>query len=161
MAAVALAPYIVFGVWHWAAPPDAVARTGSTGYRGISRRRGATRVLGGIAFIAAMMGGLAAPLPQLLGVVSPLHIRDYRWADAAGLVLAVCGLAATMDAQLDMGDSWRVGVDTSETTKLVRTGTFKVVATRFSPRCRVHTRRGILATVSRCDRGVRDLPRGH
>jgi protein-S-isoprenylcysteine O-methyltransferase Ste14 len=128
MAAVALALYIVFGVlalggrcwmqWH---------RTGSTGYRGISRRLGVIGLLGGIAFIAAMMGGLAAPLLQLLGVVSPLHIRDYRWVNAAGLVLAVCGLAATMYAQLDMGDSWRVGVDTSETTKLVRTGTFKVV----------------------------------
>jgi protein-S-isoprenylcysteine O-methyltransferase Ste14 len=32
-----------------------------------------------------------------------------------------------MYAQLDMGDSWRVGVDPSETTTLVRTGAFKVV----------------------------------
>jgi protein-S-isoprenylcysteine O-methyltransferase Ste14 len=64
---------------------------------------------------------------QLLGVVSPLEILDNRWVNAAGFVLAVCGLAATMYAQLDMGDSWRVGVDTSETTTLVRTGTFKLV----------------------------------
>jgi protein-S-isoprenylcysteine O-methyltransferase Ste14 len=127
MAAVALALYIAFGVlalggrcWmQW-------RRTGSTGYRGISRRLGFVGLVGGIAFIVAMVGGLAAPLLQLLGVVSPLHILDHRWG-YAGVVLAVCGLAATMYAQLDMGDSWRVGVDTSETTTLVRTGVFKVV----------------------------------
>jgi protein-S-isoprenylcysteine O-methyltransferase Ste14 len=128
MAAFALALYIAFGVlalggrcWmQW-------RRTGSTGYRGISRRLGFVGLVGGIAFIVAMVGGLAAPLLQLLGVVSPLHILDYRWVNAAGLVFAVCGLAATTYAQLDMGDSWRVGVDTSETTTLVCTGTFKVV----------------------------------
>jgi len=46
---------------------------------------------------------------------------------AAGFALAVCGLAATLYAQLDMGESWRIGVDTSETTTLVRTGTFRLV----------------------------------
>jgi protein-S-isoprenylcysteine O-methyltransferase Ste14 len=128
MAAVALALYIAFGVlalggrcWmQW-------RRTGSTGYRGISRRLGFIGLAGGIAFIVAMVGGLAAPLLQLVGVVSPLEILDNRWVNAAGLVLAVCALAATMYAQLDMGDSWRVGVDPSETTTLVRTGAFKVV----------------------------------
>jgi protein-S-isoprenylcysteine O-methyltransferase Ste14 len=39
----------------------------------------------------------------------------------------VCGLAATLHAQLDMGESWRVGVDISETTTLVRTGSFRLV----------------------------------
>jgi protein-S-isoprenylcysteine O-methyltransferase Ste14 len=52
---------------------------------------------------------------------------DHRWVNGAGLVVAVCGLAATLYAQLDMGESWRVGVDTSETTTLVRTGTFRLV----------------------------------
>jgi protein-S-isoprenylcysteine O-methyltransferase Ste14 len=32
-----------------------------------------------------------------------------------------------MYAQLDMGDSWRVGVDTTETTTLVRSGAFGIV----------------------------------
>ncbi|MDT5332845.1 MAG: hypothetical protein QOF31_4142, partial [Mycobacterium sp.] len=68
MDAVALALYIAFGVlalggrcWmQW-------RRTGSTGYRGISRRLGFVGLVGGIAFIVAMVGGLAAPLLQLLG----------------------------------------------------------------------------------------------
>jgi protein-S-isoprenylcysteine O-methyltransferase Ste14 len=128
MAAVALGLYIVFGVlalgWRcwmqW-------RRTGSTGYRGISGRLGLLGLLGGIGFIVAMVGGLGAPVLQLLGVVSPVQVLDHRWVNAAGLALAVCGLTATVRAQLDMGESWRVGVDTRETTTLVRTGTFGLV----------------------------------
>jgi protein-S-isoprenylcysteine O-methyltransferase Ste14 len=60
-------------------------------------------------------------------VVSPLHSLDNEWDKAAGLALALCGLAATVYAQLEMGDSWRVGVDTSEMTTLVRTGTFRLI----------------------------------
>jgi protein-S-isoprenylcysteine O-methyltransferase Ste14 len=126
MAGAALALYIAFGLLalggrcfvQW-------RRTGSTGYRGINLRVGLLGVAGGIGFIFAMVGGLAAPLLQLLGVVSPLHILDHRWVNAAGFALAVCGLAATLYAQLDMGESWRVGIDTRETTALVRTGTFR------------------------------------
>jgi protein-S-isoprenylcysteine O-methyltransferase Ste14 len=128
MAAIALALYVAFGVlalgWRclmqW-------RRTGSTGYRGISRRLGLLGMVGGIGFIVAMVGGLTAPLLQLLGVVSALHVLDHRWINVTGFALAVCGLVATLCAQLDMGESWRVGVDTSETTTLVRSGTFGLV----------------------------------
>ena len=62
MAAIALTLYIAFGVlalggrlWmQW-------SRTGSTGYRGISRSLGILGLAGGISFIVAMVGGLAAP----------------------------------------------------------------------------------------------------
>jgi protein-S-isoprenylcysteine O-methyltransferase Ste14 len=128
MAAVAFALYVAFGVlalgWRcwmqW-------RRTGSTGYRGISRRLGLLGLVGGIGFIVAMVGGLAAPLLQLLGAVAPVQVLDHRWVNAAGFALAVCGLAATLRAQLDMGESWRVGGHISETTTLVRTGAFRLV----------------------------------
>src|SRR3984893_19476674 len=97
MAAVALVLYIVFGVlalglrwWmQW-------RRTGATGYRGISRRLGLVGLVGGIGFIVAMVGGLAAPLLQLLGAVAPLHTLDHRWVHAAVLALAGCARAATL-----------------------------------------------------------------
>jgi protein-S-isoprenylcysteine O-methyltransferase Ste14 len=128
MATVALALYIAFGLlalgWRcwmqW-------RRTGSTGFQRISHGVSLLGLIGGVGFIVAMMGGLVAPLLQLFGVVSPLHILDHRWVNVAGFALAVCGLAATLYTQLDMGDSWRIGVDTSETTTLVRTGTFRLV----------------------------------
>src|SRR6476646_4143660 len=43
---------------------------------------------------------------------------------AAGAAIAVLGIVATVYAQVDMGDSWRIGVDPSETTTLVRAGVF-------------------------------------
>ena len=46
------------------------------------------------------------------------------WIQTTGIVIAVIGIVATVYAQLDMGDSWRIGVDPSETTTLVRTGVF-------------------------------------
>ncbi len=42
-------------------------------------------------------------------------------------MFAVVGIAATVYAQIDMGDSWRIGVDDTETTTLVRSGVFGVV----------------------------------
>ena len=39
-------------------------------------------------------------------------------------MLAIAGIAATLYAQHDMGQSWRIGVDPSETTTLVRHGVF-------------------------------------
>jgi protein-S-isoprenylcysteine O-methyltransferase Ste14 len=128
MAAIALALYIAFGVLglggrcfvQW-------SRTGSTGYRGLSRRLGPLGLAAGIAFIVAMVGGLVAPLLQLLGLVTPLRFLNHAWIGATGVALAACGLAATLYAQLDMGESWRVGVDTSEETALVRAGVFGLV----------------------------------
>jgi protein-S-isoprenylcysteine O-methyltransferase Ste14 len=128
MAVIALTLYLAFGalalggrLWvQW-------KRTGSTGYRGISRHLGSLGLAGGIAFIVAMVGGLSAPLLQVLHVVSPLRFLDDGLLNRAGIALAACGLAATIYAQLDMGASWRVGIDTAEVTALVRTGTFRLV----------------------------------
>ena len=44
-----------------------------------------------------MVGGLAAPLLQLLGAVAPLHILDHQWVNAAGFALAVCGPVDLID----------------------------------------------------------------
>jgi protein-S-isoprenylcysteine O-methyltransferase Ste14 len=60
----------------------------------------------------------------LIGVLSPLAVLHATWIQLTGMVLAVVGIAATVYAQLDMGDSWRIGVDPSETTTLVRSDVF-------------------------------------
>lgn len=128
MAVIALTLYLAFGalalggrLWvQW-------SRTGSTGYRGISRRLGLLGLAGGISFIVAMVGGLAAPLLQVLRLVTPLRPLNHVWLHTAGGALAACGLVATIYTQLDMGDAWRVGIDTTESTPLIRTRTFGVV----------------------------------
>ena len=99
-------------------------RTGSTGFRGISGRPGSIEWLAGVGFIVSMAAAVFAPILQWVGVVTPLPALHLAWVQIAGIVLATMGIAATVYAQLDMGDSWRIGVDRSETTTLVRSGVF-------------------------------------
>jgi protein-S-isoprenylcysteine O-methyltransferase Ste14 len=128
MAIIALTLYLAFGALALGARLFVQWRlTGSTGYCGLSRRLGPLGLVGGISFIVAMVGGLAAPLLQVVRVVTPLRSLNHVWLNAAGLTLAAFGLVATIYAQLDMGESWRVGIDTTESTALVRTGTFGLV----------------------------------
>jgi protein-S-isoprenylcysteine O-methyltransferase Ste14 len=99
-------------------------RTGSTGFRGVSGRLGSTEWFAGVGFVVALVAAVAAPILQLVGVVSPISVLDAHWIQLVGIAVAVVGIAATVYAQVDMGDSWRIGVDPSETTTLVRTGVF-------------------------------------
>jgi protein-S-isoprenylcysteine O-methyltransferase Ste14 len=99
-------------------------RTGSTGFRGISGRPLSLEWFAGVGFIVAMGAAVFAPILQLTGIVAPLEPFDRPWLNVAGIVIAVLGIAATLYAQFDMGDSWRIGVDADETTTLVRSGVF-------------------------------------
>lgn len=99
-------------------------RTGSTGFHGISGRPGSVEWFAGLGFIVSMGVAVFAPILQLFGVVSPVSFLHAPWIQIAGTVIAAIGIATTVYAQLDMGDSWRIGVDKSETTTLVRTGVF-------------------------------------
>jgi protein-S-isoprenylcysteine O-methyltransferase Ste14 len=99
-------------------------RTGSSGFHGISGRLGSVEWFAGVGFIISMGVAVFAPILQLLGVVSPVGFLHAPWIQITGTAIAVIGIAATVYAQLDMGDSWRIGVNKSETTALVRTGVF-------------------------------------
>ncbi|WJR36685.1 isoprenylcysteine carboxylmethyltransferase family protein [Mycobacteroides immunogenum] len=98
--------------------------TGSTGFRGFHGRPGSLEWLAGVGFIAAILVALLAPILQLTGLATPLAALDNRPVQVAGIVLAAVGLVATIGAQQTMGESWRVGVDTQETTALVCAGVF-------------------------------------
>lgn len=124
-AAVALALRTVFGLlgFAWRAWLQH-RRTGSTGFRGISGRVGPVEWLAGVGFVIALVVAVVGPLLQLSGAITPLPGLQVEGIQIAGIALAVVGIALTVWAQLDMGDSWRVGVDASETSALVRTGMF-------------------------------------
>jgi protein-S-isoprenylcysteine O-methyltransferase Ste14 len=99
-------------------------RTGSTGFRGISGRIGSVEWVAGLGFVIALIVAVVGPLLQLSGVITPLPVLHVDWIQIAGIALAVLGIVLTVWAQLDMGDSWRVGVNDSEKTALVHTGMF-------------------------------------
>ncbi len=60
-------------------------------------------------------------------MLDPIGALDGPGAHALGLILFGLGLAATLYAQLTMGESWRVGVDESETDRPRHGGPFAVV----------------------------------
>lgn len=134
MATVALIAYAVylalaFGVRSWLQ----ARRTGSTGFRGINGSVGSAEWLAGVLFVVALVIGVAAPVLALLQAVEPIGALDRRPAHIAGIVLFVGGLAATLAAQVAMGESWRIGVDRSERTDLVTDGPFSIVRASGRP----------------------------
>jgi protein-S-isoprenylcysteine O-methyltransferase Ste14 len=99
-------------------------RTGSTGFKGISGPPGSLEWSAGVLFGVALAIGVLAPVLDVTDVLSPIDLLDGPVAHALGLALFGLGLAATLRAQLAMGESWRVGVDEGERTDLVTNGPF-------------------------------------
>ncbi|MBB3603184.1 protein-S-isoprenylcysteine O-methyltransferase Ste14 [Mycolicibacterium sp. BK556] len=125
MPAIALILFAVFATlgfgWRsW----EQRRRTGSTGFKGISGRPGSVEWLAGVGFVVALIGAVVAPVLQLTGVVAPLSVLVATWIQVTGIVVAALGIATMVWAQIDMGESWRIGVDEGETTTLVRSGLF-------------------------------------
>ncbi len=68
---------------------------------------------------------LVALLLALFGILSTPETR--RWAAVLGVGLLALGFGIVLIAQLDMGISWRVGVDPSEEVEFVQRGLFRIV----------------------------------
>lgn len=99
-------------------------RTGDSGFRGISGAPGSIEWSAGMLFVLAIGAGIAAPLVALAGALEPVGALDHRWVAVLGVVVAGLGIVGTVAAQIGMGDSWRVGVDAGERTRLVSDGPF-------------------------------------
>lgn len=99
-------------------------RTGSTGFRGVSGRIGSTEWLAGMGFAAGLVIAVSAFILQRTNVVEPVGFLNNLGIQVTGILLAAAGIAATVYAQLAMGDSWRIGVDEQETTALIASGPF-------------------------------------
>lgn len=102
-------------------------RTGHTGFHGVRGRPGSPEWLAGVGFAAALLMGAAAPALALADVLDPIEALDAPVAQVVGLALSILGIAATLAAQLAMGESWRIGVDPDERTDLVVDGPFAIV----------------------------------
>ena len=120
-----LALYLVlaFGLRSWIQ----WRRSGSTGYQGISGAVGSAAWLGAVLFVVATLGVVLGPLCHMLGLLAPVEVLDVPSVQLFGLGLAIAGVAATFWSQLSMGESWRIGVDQQERTRLVVHGPFRWV----------------------------------
>jgi protein-S-isoprenylcysteine O-methyltransferase Ste14 len=101
-------------------------RTGSTGF--IRPRRGAPAVelAGASLFVAALVLLVAGPIADVSGF-ERIDALDNLPSAVIGAVVALGGVALTLLSQLDMGSSWRIGVDHDDQTELVTTGVFRLV----------------------------------
>jgi protein-S-isoprenylcysteine O-methyltransferase Ste14 len=124
-AGVALALFAAFGAlgFGWRSWLH-YRRTGSGGFRGVSGRIGSPEWIAGTGFGVALLVALSAPILQQAKLIEPVSILSSVWIQVTGIVIATAGIGATVYAQLQMGDSWRIGVDEQETTALVHTGVF-------------------------------------
>jgi protein-S-isoprenylcysteine O-methyltransferase Ste14 len=102
--------------------------TGTTGFVGVSGSPFSIEWLAGVTFgVAAIAGGLLAPLAQLNRLVDGWSGPVSGVGYALGFVFALFGIAMTFSAQLAMGRSWRVGVNHEERTELVSSGPYRWV----------------------------------
>jgi protein-S-isoprenylcysteine O-methyltransferase Ste14 len=102
-------------------------RTGDHGLRALAGQRGSVEwFVGFFLVVGATLTGASA-VAEIVDLVQPIAAMDKAWLNRVGLVLACLGFVITIVAQLQMRDSWRVGVDSRETTPLVTVGLFGAV----------------------------------
>jgi protein-S-isoprenylcysteine O-methyltransferase Ste14 len=65
-------------------------------------------------------------VPNAYQYVIPIHWFERTSINLTGIVLLLVSLVWTILAQAQMGDSWRIGIDTEHRTELVRSGVFKI-----------------------------------
>lgn len=102
-------------------------RTEDVGFRKPSRSAAPVQRIAGAVLATAIIGLLVAPICILVDVTSPLGPLDRRTFHVLGVLVSGSGIALTVTAEFQMGESWRVGVDPAETTSLVMRGLFRYV----------------------------------
>ena len=101
-------------------------RTGDNGFRGLSCRNPAEWLTSALLVGGVVLAGVA-PVAELLDFIAPSDLAATWWLRRAGVALGVTGIAITVISQYQMGNSWRIGVDTTETTRLMTNGLFGLV----------------------------------
>lgn len=99
-------------------------RTGSTGFEGFHGRPGSLPWVAGVMVSAGFVLALGAPLAASFRWPGGTLLFDSMLVHWTGAVFLALGTIGTLGAQLSMGDSWRVGVNESEETRLVTTRLF-------------------------------------
>lgn len=127
MTGTALAIYVLFALLAFVGRGWLqYRRTGDHGIRGFSGRAGSIEWFGGAFLTLGAFADLLALVADLEGSAS-----RFRFVPApvrlGGLALMGLGVVLALAAQMDMGSSWRVGVQSTETTELVTTGLFRWV----------------------------------
>lgn len=98
--------------------------TGSTGFKGVHGRVGSLPWIAGVLVSLGLVLAPLAPIAAIKGWTGGALLASNTILHVLGVSLAMAGIIGALVAQHSMGDSWRVGVDESETTELVTSGLF-------------------------------------
>lgn len=110
---------LAFGVRSWVQ----LRRTGSGGLVLPGRGAGAAEWVATALFVVGLVALVAAPIADISGLARFGALQG-PIAAVGGAALAVVGIGLCLWAQLAMGPSWRIGVDSAEVTELVTAGPF-------------------------------------
>ena len=102
-------------------------RTGSTGMKGFSGAVGSVEWTAGLVTSLGFVAAPLAPVAALAGWPGGGLLFESPVAHLVGALCAGIGVAGALVAQIEMGDSWRIGVDESERTALVTRGLYRFV----------------------------------
>jgi protein-S-isoprenylcysteine O-methyltransferase Ste14 len=98
-------------------------QTGDYGVRMASPNAPLIEILPGTVFVLSFGVALVAVILNQVGTLSTVYElpNAYRWF---GFVIGMTGILFTVISQYQMGDSWRIGVDSNETTSLKTGGLY-------------------------------------
>lgn len=99
--------------------------TGSTGWKGFSGAPGSLEWNAGLLASLGMFTAVAAPVATLLGWPGGELFFESTELHVTGAIAAALGILGALVAQVQMGSSWRIGVDAGEQTTLVTHGLFR------------------------------------
>ena len=101
--------------------------TGATGIAKLPLKRLSVEWVAAMVLGIGALLGLAAPFLELAELSRPIAALDSAGGHVAGSGMFAVGLAILFQSQLTMGESWRIGVDSTEKTQLVTRGAFSFV----------------------------------
>ncbi len=102
-------------------------RTGSTGLKGVSGAVGSVEWSAGVLTAVGFVAAAATPFARLFSWPGGNVLATAPMVHFVGALVATVGVVGALAAQVEMGDSWRVGVDATEETTLVTHGLFRWV----------------------------------
>lgn len=98
-------------------------RNGDFGIRAASLSAPMIEILPGTMFVITFCLAFGVILIGYFGKVPLLFVVPLPF-QALGLAVGTCGILVTLLSQIQMGDSWRIGVDQKETTTLITHGIY-------------------------------------
>lgn len=79
-----------------------------------------------VSFLVIFATVIYSAVPAAYPYIGPIEWLHALWVQTTGLVLLFAALAWVSIAQIQMGSSWRIGIDEDVKTDLVRKGLFSV-----------------------------------